>query len=176
MEDCTGEGWSQAPRPPSVPRYKRRWLIIGGLALAFMFTLGVGALLGSTTSASHVASAASSSANSSQAVSIPASNFTNANPQSADAPGNFSNAQSPFAGPGAQGQCVSLTVSSVNGNTIMAKTSSGSSVTVHTTASTTYRQADQTVTASAVKVGSLIHVMGTHNSDGSITATSIDIG
>ncbi len=73
-------------------------------------------------------------------------------------------------------QCEALTVSSVNGNTIVAKTSSGSSVTIHTTASTRYTQAGKTVAASAIKVGTRINVMGTHNSDGSITATSIDIG
>jgi hypothetical protein len=46
---------------------------------------------------------------------------------------------------------------------------------VHTTSSTTYTQNGQTATASAVKAGVTISVMGTHNSDGSITATSIDI-
>ena len=59
---------------------------------------------------------------------------------------------------------------------IVAKTASGSSVTIHTTASTRYTQAGNTVAASAIKVGTRIHIMGTHNSDGSITATSIDVG
>jgi hypothetical protein len=77
---------------------------------------------------------------------------------------------------GAQGQCESLTVSSVNGNTIVAKTASGSSVTIHTTASTSYTQAGKAAAASAIKAGTRISVMGTHNSDGSITATSIVIG
>src|SRR6266568_766091 len=77
---------------------------------------------------------------------------------------------------GTGGQCDALTVSSVNGNTIVAKTSSGSSVTIHTTASTQYTQSGKTVAASAIKVGARIHVTGTHNSDGSITATRIDIG
>jgi len=78
--------------------------------------------------------------------------------------------------PGTPGQCNALTVSSVNGNTIVAKTSSGNSVTIHTTASTQYTQAGKTAAASAVKAGARIHVSGTHNSDGSITATRIDIG
>jgi hypothetical protein len=77
---------------------------------------------------------------------------------------------------GARGQCESLTVSSVNGNTIVAKTASGSSVTIHTTASTSYTQAGKAAAASAIKAGTRISVMGTHNSDGSITATSIVIG
>src|SRR6266571_4017727 len=89
------------------------------------------------------------------------------------AQGGANNAQ-PMAG--GQGQCETLTVSSVSGNTIVAKSSNGSSVTIHTTASTSFRQAGKTVTASAITVGARIHVMGTHNSDGSITATSIDIG
>src|SRR5205085_12632248 len=80
------------------------------------------------------------------------------------------------AGAGAQGRCEALTVSSVNGNAIVAKTASGSSVTIHTTSSTQYTQADKTVAASAIKAGTRIMVMGTHNSDGSITATSIDVG
>ncbi|HLX40975.1 MAG TPA: DUF5666 domain-containing protein, partial [Ktedonobacteraceae bacterium] len=67
------------------------------------------------------------------------------------------------------------TVSSVSGSTIVAKTASGSSVTIHTTASTKFTQAGKTVSASAIKAGTKILVMGTHNSDGSITATSIDI-
>jgi hypothetical protein len=93
-----------------------------------------------------------------------------------NAPGNFNGPQASAAGPGANGPCESLTVSSVSGNTIVAKSSNGSSVTVHTTASTRYTQAGKTVAASAITAGTRISVMGTHNSDGSITATSIDIG
>ena len=48
-------------------------------------------------------------------------------------------------------------------------------MTVHTTAATRYTHAGQSTTLTAVTVGSRISVMGTHNSDGSITASSIDI-
>lgn len=64
----------------------------------------------------------------------------------------------------------------ISGSTITAKAADGSTVTIHTTPSTQYRQNGQAVAASAVTVGSQISVMGTHNGDGSITATAIDIG
>jgi hypothetical protein len=78
-------------------------------------------------------------------------------------------------GPHGQGACDTLTVSSVNGNTITAKAGDGSTVTIHTAASTTYTKAGKAATASAVTAGSRIHVRGTHNSDGSVTATAIDV-
>jgi hypothetical protein len=153
-------------------RRGRRWLLIGGLAFALMLALGVGVLLGmsnGTTQASAL-SAVSSSSSQSPAVTQGGSNSS----QSLTFTQGSANYAQPMAG--GQGQCETYTVSSVSGNTIVAKSSNGSSVTIHTTASTTFRQAGKTVTASSVTVGTQIHVMGTHNSDGSITATSIDIG
>jgi len=151
---------------PLAPRRRgRRWLLIGGLALAFMLALGVGTLLGASNSATQAAALTTGSSSSSQSLVF--------------AQGNASPSQSMPGGQGmqgARGQCESLTVSSVNGNTIVAKTASGSSVTIHTTASTSYTQAGKTAAASAIKAGTRISVMGTHNSDGSITATSIVIG
>jgi hypothetical protein len=160
-------------QPPALLRRGRRWLLIGGLAFAFMLALGVGALIGSSTGVTQAAALASGSSNNSQTLT-----FAQGGSNSSQALGNAGSAQSLGDAQGPQrtgGQCEALTVSSVNGNTIVAKTSSGSSVTVHTTASTRYNQAGKTVTASAIKVGTRINVMGTHNSDGSITATSIDI-
>jgi Domain of unknown function (DUF5666) len=154
------------------PRRGSRWLLIGGLAFAFMLAIGVGTLLGmsnGTTQASAL-TAVSSSSSQSPAVTQGGSNSS----QSLTFTQGGANYAQPMAG--GQGQCETYTVSSVNGNTIVAKSSNGSSVTIHTTASTTFRQAGKTVTASAITVGAQIHVMGTHNSDGSITATSIDIG
>jgi hypothetical protein len=148
-------------------RRGRRWLLIGGLALAFMLAMGVGVLLGTSTRTTQASALTAVSSSSSQSPAVT---------QGGDNSSQSLNFAQPMAGPQGQGQCVTLTVSSVSGNTIVAKPSNGSSVTIHTTASTSYRQAGKTVTASAIKVGSRIHVMGTHNSDGSITATSIDIG
>ena len=161
MEDYKEMAWTPLDQPPAPRRHAPRWLLIGGLALAFMLALGIGTLLGSTTGTTQAAALTQGSTGSSQTLTF--------------AQGNFNSAQSQAAAPGANGPCEALTVSSVNGNTIVAKTSSGSSVTIHTTASTRYTQAGKTVAASAITAGTHISVMGTHNSDGSITATSIDI-
>ena len=159
MEDYEDMASTRLDQPPAPRGRGRRWLLIGALAFAFMLALGVGVLLGST----QAAALASSSTSNSQTL--------------ADVQGSsYSDQQSLAATPGARGQCDALTVSSVSGNTIVAKTASGSSVTVHTTASTQYTQAGKTVAASAISVGARIHVTGTHNSDGSITATRVDVG
>jgi Domain of unknown function (DUF5666) len=146
---------------PAPRRSGRRWLLIGGLALAFMLALGVAALMSSSPGTAQASALSSAGAG---------------NPQTLVVQGDFNNAQVQNANPGPQGQCEALTVSSVSGQTIVAKTATGSSVTIHTTASTKYTQAGKTVAASVITVGTHIHVMGTHNSDGSITATSIDVG
>ena len=170
MEDYEEMASTRLDQPPAPRRRGRRWLLIGALAFAFMLALGVGTLLGSTTSTTQAAALTSSSTSSSQSPAV--TQGGDGSSQSLTfAQGNANNAQ-----PRAQGQCEMLTVSSVNGDTIVAKSSNGSSVTIHTTASTRLTQAGKTVTASAIKVGTRINVMGTHNSDGSITATSIDIG
>ena len=170
MEDYEEMAPIRLDQPPA-PRWRgRRWLLIGGLAFAFMLALGVGVLMGSSTSTTQAAALTSGSTSSSQSPAV--TQGGDGSSQSLTfAQGNANNAQ-----PRAQGQCEMLTVSSVNGDTIVAKSSNGSSVTIHTTASTRLTQAGKTVTASAIKVGTRINVMGTHNSDGSITATSIDIG
>ena len=170
MEDYEEMASTRLDQPPAPRRRGRRWLLIGALAFAFMLALGVGTLLSSTTSTTQAAALTSGSTSSSQSPAV--TQGGDGSSQSLTfAQGNANNAQ-----PRAQGQCEMLTVSSVNGDTIVAKSSNGSSVTIHTTASTRLTQAGKTVTASAIKVGTRINVMGTHNSDGSITATSIDIG
>ena len=165
MEDYEEVVWTRPDKLPAPRRGGLRWLLIGGLALAFMLSLGIGVLIGSSTGAAQAAVLATGSSSSPQSLVAAQGNANSAQPL-AVAQGTQ----------GTRGQCESLTVSSVNGNTIVAKTASGSSVTIHTTASTRYTQAGKTVAASAIKVGTRINVMGTHNSDGSITATSIDIG
>ncbi|HEV2582626.1 MAG TPA: DUF5666 domain-containing protein [Ktedonobacteraceae bacterium] len=166
---------------PLAPRRRgRRWLLLGGLAVAFMFALAVGVFLGSSTGSTQAAALTSGSSNSVQTLAAAQNDTANSQPPRNSSGNGF--AQQPNFGsqaPGAQGpqgQCESLTVSSASGSTIVAKTASGSTVTVHTTASTKYTQAGKTVAASAIKPGVRISVMGTHNSDGSITATSIVIG
>jgi Domain of unknown function (DUF5666) len=156
------------------------WLMIGGLAFAFMLALGVGVLLGTSAGTTRASALTAVNNSSSQSPAVTQGGI-NSSQSLTFAQGGANYAQPMAGGPGAgkpqgQGQCESFTVSSVSGNTIVAKSSNGSSVTIHTTASTSYRQAGKTVTASSIKAGTRIHVMGTHNSDGSITATSIDIG
>jgi hypothetical protein len=162
MEDSEEMASPRLDQPPAPRRSRRRWLLIGGLAFAFMLALGVGAVRGLSNGTTQAAALAQGSTSSSQTLTF--------------AQGGSNDAQALAATPGARGQCEALTVSSVSGNTIVAKTASGSSVTIHTTASTRYTQAGKTAAASAITVGTRINVMGTHNSDGSITATSIDIG
>ncbi len=173
MEDYEEMAQTRLDQPPAPRRRARRWLILAGLAIAFMFALGAGALIGSSTGTTQAAALTSGSTSSYQSPAIGQGSSDSSQALTFGQGG--ANYAQPMAGR-QQGQCETLTVSSVNGNTIVAKSSSGSSVTIRTTASTTYRQAGKTVTASAITVGARIHVMGTHNSDGSITATSIDIG
>jgi Domain of unknown function (DUF5666) len=175
MEDYEDATSGKLVLPTAQHRRWRSLLLVSGLALAFMLALGIGVFLGSTTSITQAASVASVGATSAQTQAIQLGGNAN-NQILADQSGDANGSPSQAFGPGAQGQCEALTVSSVSGNTIVAKTASGSSVTIHTTASTKYTKAGATVSASAIKAGTRILVMGTHNSDGSITATSIDIG
>ena len=147
------------PGPSPAPRPRRpRWLVVAGLALAFATTLGIGALVGSAFG-TRGANAASGG---------PSAPVAFGQPFASDprAPG----------APGGPGQCAALTVSSVSGQTIVAKAPDGTTVTIHTTSSTQYTRNDRAATASAVTAGAQIRVSGTHNSDGSITATRIDVG
>jgi hypothetical protein len=155
--------WQDQYHPP--PRRRRfGWLLVGGSALALLLALGLGALLGSQFFSAQAAAAASGGA-SNQGVGF-----------SPGGPISFQNGGQMLAGtPGAHGQCASFTVTAVSGSTITAKAADGSTVTIHTTSSTRYTHNGQSATAGAVTVGSRISVMGAHNSDGSITATSIDI-
>ncbi len=174
MEDYKELAGTRQDRPPAPRRRGRRWLVIGGLALAFMLALGIGTIIGSMTGTTQAAALTQPGASSAQTLTFTQGD-SNSSQTLNNAPGNFNGPGAFNAAPGANGPCEAMTVTSVSGNTIVAKTSSGSSVTIHTTASTSYTQASKTVAASAVTAGTHISVMGTHNSDGSITATSIDI-
>jgi hypothetical protein len=146
-----------------VPRRRgRRWLLIGGLAFAFVLALGVGVLLGASNGATR-ASALTTVSNSSSQSPTATQGDVNSSQSLTYSQGGANYAQPVAGGPGAgrpqgQRQCESFTVSSVNGNTIVAKSSNGSSVTIHTTASTTYRQAGKAVTASSIKAGTSIDI------------------
>jgi hypothetical protein len=80
----------------------------------------------------------------------------------------------PFGGPHGPGRG-ELTVTAIKGSDITTSNPQKTTVTVHTSASTTYTKECQTAKFSDIAVGDTLHVRGTHNSDGSITATQIDI-
>lgn len=162
LYDPEGAAWID-PYPPPRRRGGRRWLLIGALAVAFALALGIGAFLGS----SYFGTA--------QAAGVNSGNATSGQGYFAP-PANAPSGQVSFANaPSAQGQCESLTVSSVSGQTITAKNASGATVTIHVTASTQFTRNGAASSLSAVTAGTHISAMGTHNSDGSITATQIDI-
>jgi hypothetical protein len=163
LMESRGEGsyWHAPARRPAGGA-GRRWLVLAGLGLAFALVLGLGIMIGAVIQPS--AQAASFT---------PGNAIVGQGPQFPGFPGAR---QAPFAStPGAQGPCDALTVSSVSGSTIVASASDGSSVTIHTTSSTQYTKAGQAATAAAVTVGARIHVDGSRASDGSITATRIDV-
>src|ERR1700686_2679362 len=122
MEDYEEMASTRLDQSPAPRRRGRRWLLIGALAFAFMLALGVGAVMSSSNASAQAATLAQAGT-STQTLAV------------AQGGSNSPQGQTFAAGPRAQGQCELLTVSSVNGNTIVAKTSSGSSVTIHTTAS-----------------------------------------
>jgi hypothetical protein len=68
-----------------------------------------------------------------------------------------------------------LTITSISGSTIKAKTPNGTAVTVTTNASTKYTRAGQAVSHSALATGDSIDVRGTRQSDGSMLASQIEI-
>ena len=158
---------SAVPPPPLPPLEaapaprRRRWLLPAVLALAFLLTLGVGVFMGSSLLANAQAAAGGPNGAS-------FARFSLANTPSAHGAGGP-------GGPGGQGQCDAYTVSSVSGSTITAKSADGSTITIHTSSSTKYTKGGQSASASAVTAGSQIHVEGAHNSDGSITATQVDV-
>lgn len=135
---------------------RRRWPLRVGLGLAFALALDAGPFVGATLL--QPAQAAGNAPNG------PASVFAS----------GFRAAGTP--GAHGQGACDTLTVASVSGQTITAKTADGATVTIHTTASTHYTKAGQAATASVATAGARIHMRGAHNSDGSITATDVDVG
>lgn len=180
--------WLANPKP-SAPGSSRRWLLIGGLALAFVLALALGAFVGATLhSTANVTGVGQGAGNlpgggagqrgAQGGVQGPGQGGSGQQSGPVGTPGaqGQGSGQGPGQGqPGGRGQIPPLTVTSVNGDTILATAPNGNSVSVQTSASTTYTQGGQATSASAVTAGSHILVQGTRNSDGSIEATSIDV-
>jgi hypothetical protein len=67
-------------------------------------------------------------------------------------------------------------VTAINGSTIAVKDRDGSTVTIKVTGSTTYDLDGATAALSDIKVGMFLDAEGTQNSDGSLTATTVQAG
>jgi hypothetical protein len=146
----------QAPVPR---RSGRRRLLLGGIALAAMLSLGVAAFLAAPLGASP-AQAATNTLRGVRSIETPT-----------PGPGT------PTAGTGTPGPCGGdMTVTHVSSRTITVTRPDGSTTTIYVTSRTHYTRSGQTVTESAVKVGSKIYVVGSCTSHGGhINATSIQI-
>jgi hypothetical protein len=152
-----------ADRPQPAPRRRTaapRWLVIGGLGIAFALALGVGVLIGSSV--------------------LPS--FANGDVPAAPGHGAFGQFGQ-FGAAGfddfAQGGGRTLTVTNVASDSITATATDRSgatkTVTIKTSSSTQYSRAGKTVDRSSITAGTKIHVQGTKNSDGSISATKIEV-
>ncbi|MGH2517043.1 MAG: DUF5666 domain-containing protein [Ktedonobacterales bacterium] len=134
-----------------MPARVRRSLVAGGLVA----TLGIGAVGGGALALAHANSNAGGASGIVGATTLA---------QGKGHPGH-----------GRFGPPAPLTVTAVSGSVISATQPNGTKVTIHTTSSTTYTRAGKTVSASALTSNEHIRVRGTRASDGSITATHIDI-
>jgi hypothetical protein len=142
----------QLPAPEPQRSGVPRWALIGGGALALVAILGAGVLIGSVARPQLA-----------QAFGVQqAQNGT------VGYHGGFGD-HGPGKGPGA------LTITDVASDSIATKRADGTAVTVKTTSSTQYLRAGKTIDRSALTAGTAIRVQGTRNSDGSVTATRIDI-
>jgi len=144
------------PPAPRRPTRVPRWLVIGGLGLAFAFAMGLGVIIGSGV--------------------LPT--FANAGLAGAPRHSAFGLLGPGFADHGG-GYGRGLTVTAVAANSISAtaidRTGATTNVTVNTTSSTQYQRLGKTVDRSTITAGTKIHVQGTKNSDGTITATRVEI-
>lgn len=142
----------QLPAPEPQRRGVPRWALIGGGALALLAVLGAGVLIGSL-----------------------------ARPQLSQAFGAQQAQNGDFGfrggigdhGPG-KGRGA-LTITSVASDSFGTKRADGTAVTVKTTSSTQYFRAGKTIDRGALATGTAIRVQGTRNSDGTVTATRIDV-
>ena len=142
------------PRSPQSPRQGLpRWLKVGG-ATAALLLVGAGAVAGANALTAQAAGGNIISTLGLQA-GTPAAGWA----------GHRAGARHGGA----------LTVSSVSGQTLTTKDASGATVTVKVSGSTQYTRLGKTTSLSAITAGETIHVRGTRNSDGSITAARVEI-
>ncbi len=152
MEDIEEPAVVPMAHRPAPHLRGRRWFLPWGVALAWVLTLGSGALLATTLGP-----------NQARAESVVS--------------GGAAHSQLRTPVPGT-GQCGgNLTVTHVTGRTITVTREDGSTATIHVTNRTRYTRYGQAVTASAIVVGSRLYVVGTCTGQGgrTINATSIEI-
>jgi hypothetical protein len=155
----------------------RKWLSAGALTAA----LAVGAI-GGTAAVAHAsgsgggtgATPSSRPSTSSSSTTTPTSPTRPAGPSSPAGHGRLPGRGPHGAGPHGHGPGA-LTVTQVSGNTITVKRPDGSTETITTTSSTVYTQAGEPASLSDITAGDTIRGQGTLNSNGTITATRIDI-
>jgi Domain of unknown function (DUF5666) len=162
-EDLFPQYANMAPAPRPARRVPR-WLVIGGLGLAFALVLGLGVAIGSAVLPTF------------------ANTDLAAAPQNGAVPRNGVSGQFGqfgLAAPSIRGHGRVLTVTGVSANSFTAtatnKTGAPTNVTINTTSSTQYLRLGKTVNRSTIVVGTKIAVQGTKNSDGTITATRVEI-
>lgn len=143
------------------PRHTRRglprWLKVGGVTAALLLA-GAGAAAGANALTAHAANGGGLASPFGFLTGTPSANHMG-QPD----------------GPGRHGRGGELTVASVSGQTISTKDASGAAVTVNVTSTTQYTRLGKTASFSAISAGETIHVDGTRNSNGSITASRVDI-
>gem|GEM_PF-745632 len=158
----SNEWMLETPEPEPRRRRTRVWLKIAGASAMLLAVLGAVFVVGT-----NISAAQASSTNPAAFV------LGNGNVNLAQTGGHGPNGPM-YRGPGMRGG-PNLTISSVQASTIQAKTPNGTVVTITTTASTQYTREGQSVSRSALKAGDEIHVAGQRQSNGSITATRVDI-
>lgn len=138
-----------APYPPARPRRHIQWPRLGVAALVLLLG-GVGFVF-----ASHLPSTLAAAGQS-----------TPSHTRGADG----LDGRHGHGGPGHD-----LTVSNVSGTTVVAKDKDGANVTIHTSASTTIQRAGVSIKLSDLTAGTPIEVRGARNSDGTVSASEIDV-
>jgi hypothetical protein len=153
MEEFGEPAAYQFAQPPAPRQRRRRWLLFGCIALAFMFAPGMGALLETTIGVSQAQAAGLGSVKPRQTPTV--------------VPGT----------PGTPGACSgTVTVTHVSGRVITVTRSDGSTATIYVGSRTHYTEAGRSVSLSAVKVGNKIYVIGSCTNGGRrIEASSIEI-
>ena len=145
-----------ATQPPAPRRRGRKLFLLGGIVFVLLLTLAIGMFLVPTSGSGQALAARPNAADAAlRPTLLPMTPIMSMEPS----------------------QCGGqLTVTAVRNRTITVTGQDGNTVTIYTTGQTHYTQYGHPVSATAVRVGSNIYVVGTCNGHGgAINATSIEI-